>query len=633
MRIRSKLFSLILLLVVTFAVSVVVYFVVLTPVAGIEKERQALDNLHLAFTGEALELNRLSRSRFESQLETFKASAEATQTRFDVVEKLRILPSINASVSKALVAIRNLQKLLTQDTAEFLDSVGAVQADAKAVYYFTNSFNVPAMLTDEKVRAQGEGSPVVAHVDRFYTQMEILDSALRSSMGVVTAQFSLIDQEVSKIENRSRLITVAIIVVLVALTFGVFFIITGRLAHSIRLIETGIAAMKDGDLTTRFGSRTRDEISMLASNLNQFSDGLKETISHVQSVSRDNIQLKESLIVTTEQTSASTTQINSNMESIGKQIAGLDERFVEAVRDVEGISANISSLNNQIQEQMSMVEQSTASVTEMIASLENVAAITEKRRSAAERLTRTTETGGRKASATSEIVRKINDSVDSIRNITGLIGGISAQTNLLAMNAAIEAAHAGEAGRGFSVVADEIRKLSEASSAQSKEIDRILRAMVDLISQANDSGAELDDAFGSIEREVQEFSSSLAEIASTMNEIRTGSDQVLQAMVVLQNASDAVKRGSGTINDNSASIHDTMRAVQRVSAEVRGGMQEITAGIRDISDAVDNVLGIAARLGELGESLDESLLRFKTAEIDQAGAAREVSPGTSGRFR
>ncbi len=628
MRIRSKLFSLILFLLGTFVVSIAVYFVVLSPIARIEAERQDLNSLHEALAAETAELNRLARAPFDRQLATFQQAATDTEKAFQGVNQLKVLPSINSSVRDALVVIENLQKLLAKDTTDFSASVDALLTDAKQLVHVT-SFDLPSLLTGQQVRSLGEGAPLLAHVQRFFTQMEILDETITTSVGVISDQNSVIDHEVSMIEGRSRLITIGIIVVLVALTFGVFFILTGRLARSIQLVEAGIAAVKDGDLTTRFNVRSRDEIGMLASNLNIFGDTLKETISHVQRVSRDNIQLKGSLIVTTEQASASATQINSNVESIGRQIEGLDERFVEAGRDVEGITGSIASLNSQIQEQMAMVEESTASVTEMITSLENVASITDKRRIAADSLTRTTEVGGEKAAATFEVLQKINDNVDNIRNITGLIGGISSQTNLLAMNAAIEAAHAGEAGRGFSVVADEIRKLSEASAAQSKEIDRILRLMVDLISEANDSGLQLNDAFGSIEREVHSFSSSLSEVAATMSEIRTGGDQVLQAMVVLQNASDSVKRGSGTINENAGSIHDTMLAVQRVSAEVRGGMQEITGGIHEISAAVGNVLGIAEELGTLGESLDQALLRFKTEKAPDTEGEQDSHPLTA----
>lgn len=619
MRIRSKLLSLILLLLVTFVISVAVYFVVLSPISRIEEERGDLDNLKTAFGTEAVELNRLARVPFERQLDVFKKAAAATQDAFATVKGLKLLPTLDPSVRDALKSIENLQKLMQQDTNNFEAATADVLGDARALLGTTAGFDLPTLMTDDRVKAHDRSSFVVAHLTIFFTQMEILDETIGSSASVVSKQFSVIDSVVARIESRSRLLAVAIIVLLVAFTFGVFIVVTGRISGSILAVEKGIHSMKDGDLTTRFTARTRDEIGRLAANLNIFSDTLKATMSNVQGVSLDNVRLKENLIATTEETSASSSQISSNISSIAHQIAGLDERFVQVVRDVEGIKNSVASLNSQIQEQMAMVEESTASVTEMNASLDNIGGITRKRRAAADRLTRTMESGGEKAGATVDIVRKINDHVGNIRDIIGIIGGISAQTNLLAMNAAIEAAHAGESGRGFSVVADEIRKLSEATAEQSKEIDRILRLMVELTGEANDSGGELSDAFAAIDREVREFSVSLEEISSSMDEMRVGGDQVLQAIVALQNASDTIKNDAGTISRKTTEVRDAAVAVQRISTEVRGGMQEITTGMHDISDAVAEVTRIAVQIGELGERLNGALQNFRTSEAPAIG--------------
>jgi methyl-accepting chemotaxis protein len=260
-----------------------------------------------------------------------------------------------------------------------------------------------------------------------------------------------------------------------------------------------------------------------------------------------------------------------------------------------------------------MVEESSASITQMIASVDGVARITEQRRQAADGLVATVSSGGDKMRGAFDVVKRINESVGSIKDITGIIAGISSKTNLLAMNAAIEAAHAGDAGKGFSVVADEIRSLAEASAVNSKEISAILKQIVALIGEATRAGSETDEAFGAIDREVRDLRASLGEISSSMGELRTGGKQILEAMTALSDASIDAHEASAAIDGNSASIRDAMGDLKRISDEVDSGMAEIAAGIREISTATTSVLQNADKLGSVGRALNEELSRFKTA--------------------
>ena len=145
------------------------------------------------------------------------------------------------------------------------------------------------------------------------------------------------------------------------------------------------------------------------------------------------------------------------------------------------------------------VEESTASVNEMIASLKNLDKMTNARRESASRLVETAKNGGEKLSNTVEVVRNINNSIGSISDMIKIIDGIAAQTNLLAMNAAIEAAHAGDAGRGFAVVADEIRSLAETTSNNSQEIGSIIRDVMEKIHIAAESSEDTIQAFQDID--------------------------------------------------------------------------------------------------------------------------------------
>lgn len=148
------------------------------------------------------------------------------------------------------------------------------------------------------------------------------------------------------------------------------------------------------------------------------------------------------------------------------------------------IAASVSSIGAQVLDQVASVEESTASVAEMIRSVAVLSQISESRRQGTVRLTDKIRAGEVKVQSSFDAVKTIHGDADTIREMVHLISGIAAQTNLLAMNAAIEAAHAGDAGRGFAVVSDEIRKLAETSSQQAKSIGTVLSKMAKNIDAA-----------------------------------------------------------------------------------------------------------------------------------------------------
>jgi len=612
--IRAKLLLLIAILVVAFGLAGTTYLLLHSQASEIRTEQSTLKALRTALLNEGFQANGLASGQLEDQLGILDQALKQTSASFQNVKELKVLPRLSKLVASALTTIQQLNQLLGGATESLLGAVADVRADAKKFYASApNSYySVYQLLADEQLHHSPLTELTVYHTQTLMNQIGILAADLQQAITVIDNQDSVITGEIQKFASRSDTVALAMMLVLLAGTVLLALLLAGQIVRSVKSIAGDIAYMREGDLTREFTVRTRDEIGKLANNLNEFVLSLKSSIGNVQSVSAENVRMKESLIVTTEQTSASTTEITANTESINHQISMLDSNLANSSKAVESIGESIRTLNEQIQEQMAMVEESTASVTEMIASIDHVTNTADKRREATDRLVATVASGGKKMHATFEIVNQINESVGSIKDITSIIEGISSQTNLLAMNAAIEAAHAGDAGRGFSVVADEIRKLAEASSTNSQEIAKILKVIVDRISEATSAGATMDGAFKEIEREVKDLSASLAEIFASMNELRSGGSQILEAMTVLQEVSTNVKGGSNTINNSSTEIRSTMAAVQHVSSQVRGGMVEIAHGIREISTAVGNVLSIAGRLGELSESLNSDLTKFKT---------------------
>ncbi len=615
MNIRAKLFVLIAVLVVAFGLAGTTYLLLSSQTGKILAEQSTLKALRTALLNEGFQANGLASGQLEDQIGVFNQTLKQTSTSFQQVQELKVLPRVSKLIASALTTIQQLDQLLAGATQNLLSSVTDVRSDAKRFYASSpNSYySVYQLLADEQLHHSPLVELTVYHVQSLMNQIGILAADLQQAITIIDNQDSVITGEIQRVSSRSDAIALVTMLILLAGTALLTLLLARQIVRSVKSIAGGIAFMREGDLTHEFTVATRDEIGRLANNLNEFLLSLKSSISNVQSASAENVRMKESLIVTTEQTSASTTQITANTESINHQISALDSNLASSTKAVESIGESIRILNEQIQEQMAMVEESTASVTEMIASIDHVTTTADKRREATDRLVATVASGGQKMRATFGIVNQINESVGSIKDITSIIEGISSQTNLLAMNAAIEAAHAGDAGRGFSVVADEIRKLAEASSSNSQEIAKILKIIVDRVSEATSAGATMDGAFKEIEREVKDLSASLAEIFSSMSELRSGGSQILEAMTVLQEVSTNVKGGSTTINRSSTEIRSSMAAVQQVSSQVRSGMAEIAHGIREISTAVGNVLSIAEHLGELSDSLNHDLAKFKTA--------------------
>jgi methyl-accepting chemotaxis protein len=268
-----------------------------------------------------------------------------------------------------------------------------------------------------------------------------------------------------------------------------------------------------------------------------------------------------------------------------------------------------------LEEQMAMIEQSTSSVTEMIASISNVSEITGKKKTATDELVRTAGTGGERLNETIRIIKEITANIDEIRGTASIIQSVAAQTSLLAMNAAIEAAHAGEYGAGFSVVAEEIRKLAEASGTSSKRISGVIKEVVGSIEKAAASGDDTRRAFTDINTEVIDVAGALDEISSSMDELSAGGRQILDAMTSLRGYASDVQDGGNAMNDASVSLKEAFRIVESVASGVLSQIGGIGTRIDEISDAVDVVAEISGRLSNESELLEAEVSLYDLSGV------------------
>ena len=318
-----------------------------------------------------------------------------------------------------------------------------------------------------------------------------------------------------------------------------------------------------------------------------------------------NLDMSEKLSEASEETAASGFQIERNVHSIKEQIDVLNHRFSNTEDALEAISSNLSQLSSLAEQQTEIASHSGSAVEEMVASIQNVSGIITARSTEVKQL-RDTASGGQKAIAeTGTAFQVVVKQIESIKEMTKLITGIAAQTNLLAMNAAIEAAHAGEAGRGFSVVASEIRKLAESSRQSAGTIGSSLKDLTKAISETDQRVQASGAAFQQVQSSVEQVARAMDEIGSSTQEMNAGTEEILRSTTGLQEATKGVDSSVRQVNAAYEQILSDARQTSRVITEIAAGMDEIGVGATDIRQAVASLTDLSNELKEKSTELKQ----------------------------
>jgi methyl-accepting chemotaxis protein len=202
------------------------------------------------------------------------------------------------------------------------------------------------------------------------------------------------------------------------------------------------------------------------------------------------------------------------------------------------------------------------------------------------------------------------DRIEGISEMANAIQQIASQTNLLSMNAAIEAAHAGDAGKGFAVVADEIRKLAETSAGSSASISKIIKEISDGVMETEIKTKKSSEAFDVINSEIKETKQAFEGIALSTQELNTGGKQILDAMTMLQEVTINVKSASEEMATGSEQVVRGQLELKDMADQVAKGMQEINGGSEQIVIAVDEIVNYSVELNRVVDSLKEETDKF-----------------------
>ncbi len=492
--------------------------------------------------------------------------------------------------------LKSLQKQLASIKDNYDGYVFLFSQSRKDIYHPNPDFigqqfedTVPPELKikfDETILAEknGQTTYVFNNAERLMSYQTI--DSMNWKLGVAI-QTKHIKEAIARTRNKSIATTVFYIIIISI----IMILISISITKKVKDVSSRIKDISEGekDLTQRIKVNSKDELGSLAKYFNNFTNKLNSIIYSVQNASKNLENVGMDLSSNTEETASAVYEISTNIQNAQKQIENQSNSVTETSSSIEQMTRAIESLNLSIEKQKSSLSESSASIEEMVSNIHSVTKNSEKAQQYMNELNSASDEGKSKLNNMQGIITEIDKQSKTLLEANNIISSIAGKTNLLAMNAAIEAAHAGESGKGFAVVADEIRKLAEQSTQQSKNVENNLKLILKSISNVVESSQEVDKSFDKVFDVMQFVNNIVNEIKIAMEEQSNGSKQILNSLNSIQEITASVRTGADEMNAGNNQLITTVKSLKQVNQEVNNSIVEINTGTKEISKAIENI--------------------------------------------